>query len=181
MKKNVLVKNALVLTSLLILIACLSGALFILWSNPPTSETKTLSMLDNVEVLSFGAPIVEVAVTPYDGRVAFTVISMTAEGDADAQSSTLAGRDEFTINTSKTDAALASARRLESTRLLYEQTDDYTPFGLATPMASIQITDADGVSKTLIVGDLAPDKNNYYVQILGEPAIYLMPSYRLSY
>ena len=174
-------KQAAALVSLLIVLAGLSAALLLLRSRPPEeTPTESLSMIGSFEVFRFDGPIAEVTVVPADGTAAYTVAGLPDDSGPDGAGSTLVGRAYLPIDTTRTDDLLSTARSLEATRLLYEDSDDYASFGLVDPLVTVRITGADGEQKTLLIGDLAPDRGNYYVRLLESPTIWLVPSYRLS-
>lgn len=174
-------KQIIALVSLAVALFGLLGALILLRRQPPVEEgASALSMLGSYEVFRFEAPIAEVTVVQHGNGANYTVKSIPDSSGGDAPSSTLVGREGLPVDASKTGKLLSSAQTLEATQLLYEQADDFGPFGLADPLATIQITDVNGVGKTFLIGNFAPDKSNYYVRLQGESTIYLVPSYRLS-
>lgn len=54
------------------------------------------------------------------------------------------------------------------------------PYGLDPEQSSITLKRANGDEHTLLVGYHTPLKDNYYVQIKGEPAVYLFSVYGLN-
>ena len=175
-------KKQVITLSLLAVVMCsLAVALLLLLRNPPdVAPPPTLSMLDSVEVLYFEAPIAEVVVNPPGDLASYTVRNTAADGGWGTPESILVGRDELPVDMAKTNGLLNTVRWLEATQLLYESVDDYALFGLTNPSATVKITDVNGTSATVLIGNFSPDMGNYYVQLQGEPAVYHVPTYRIS-
>ena len=180
-------KQAVILTVFILIIGGLLAALVLLRGRPPAEPPPTMSMIGSIEVYSFEAPVAEVAVRASDGSADYTVVRLPEDsGGGDpiymgaVPFSTLSGREELPLDFAKTNEVLTWATGLIATQLLYEQSDNYAAFGLTDPSRTVKITDINGMSKTLLIGNPSPDPGSYYVQVQGEPAIYLVPIYRLS-
>jgi hypothetical protein len=93
----------------------------------------------------------------------------------------MADDEDLRIDVARAGSILAPYPSLLAARIVYEQFDDYAMFGLDEPSVTVDLTCMDGVRKTLLLGEPAPDGNHFYVMIRGEPPIYTVPSFRLHY
>lgn len=65
---------------------------------------------------------------------------------------------------------------LEQQRVIEENPQDLTPFGLAKPRIEITFK-ADGKDQTLQIGSKTPTGNDLYAKVAGQPKVFLIAAY----
>ena len=175
-------KQLIIFVLLVALTGGLLTALIVIRKQPvPEGAATAQPATENVEIFRFDAPVTEVRFDPAGAGTPFTLKRLPDDGSGDSPGAVLAGREDLPINAGRAGNMLAAELSLEAARLVYQDHDDYALFGLTDPQAAVTMTDAGGLSKTLLIGDLAPDGGNHYVRIMDEPAVYLVPVFRLYY
>ena len=72
---------------------------------------------------------------------------------------------------------LTTVSSLDSSRLLEDKVTDKAKFGLDHPELTVVVTEKDGKSKKLEVGDETPTGSNYYAMLDGDPRLFTVASY----
>jgi len=85
----------------------------------------------------------------------------------------LQGDSEFELNTETIDLMVSDLSQITATRLISEEPEDITQFGLDEPQCTIEFCVNDSVTKILI-GNYNQNVSGYYVQMDGESPVYLM-------
>jgi len=71
-------------------------------------------------------------------------------------------------------SSVTNIASVTAVELVEEEPADYSQYGLQPALTTITVTFADGDTKTLLVGREAPASTQTYVQVEGEPEIYLV-------
>ena len=82
-----------------------------------------------------------------------------------------AGEPDFPVNQAVLDTLAEKAASLTATRALSDVTSP-ADYGLAEPVFTLTLTDADGAQTTLPLGDTTPFEDGYYVGVSGTETIY---------
>lgn len=82
-----------------------------------------------------------------------------------------AGEPDFPVNQAVLDTLAEKAASLTATRALSDVTSP-ADYGLAEPVFTLTLTDADGAQTTLTLGDTTPFEDGYYVGVSGTETIY---------
>lgn len=126
-------------------------------------------------------PVRSIAVA--QGGESYTLLSLSKDAAEleENPTSTLTGLEDMPLDTAKINSVLKYAASLDYIELLFEEAEDYAPFGLAQPRARVTVTAMDGEAVTLLVGDVAVAGDGVYLQLEGASAIYLVPVYLLDH
>ncbi|MCL2122321.1 MAG: DUF4340 domain-containing protein [Clostridiales bacterium] len=172
-------KRIIASVALIALVGGVIVAIITLRDLPPPDEYRTQPEQVLFTVIGFDAPIVKAKFNLLDGA-SFTLIRLP--GVAGEESGAfLEGHEDLPIDASRASGILAPNLILEANQLVRKESYAYESFGLDEPQVSVTITDANGVSKTLLIGDLSPDGSYHYVQVVEETEIYLVLAQRLFY
>ena len=71
-------------------------------------------------------------------------------------------------------AAVETLSSVSATKLVAEQAGDLALYGLADPVAQATLTDSNGEARTLLLGDENTTTGDYYAQLSGDSAIYMV-------
>ena len=87
------------------------------------------------------------------------------------------------INQNKTliDDVISKCGLLEASKIAEEDASELAKYGLDEPLASFTVSYNDGSSKTVLVGDTAPDTKYSYVKLEDSSTVYMMLNVRLSH
>ncbi len=66
---------------------------------------------------------------------------------------------------------------LASDHVIEEKAADLSPFGLAKPSLAVVVTQKDGKSKEVLIGDETPTGNGYFALLKGDPRVFTIASY----
>jgi len=112
-----------------------------------------------------------------------TKIDFTHEGEAIAlakQDDTwvYAPRESFQLDTSAVDDMLSDLTEVDAVRTVAESEGDADPaeYGLDEPAVTITVTDTDGNTKQISIGDKNATTGNYYAMAEGVDGIYTISS-----
>ncbi|MBQ8965590.1 DUF4340 domain-containing protein [Ruminococcus sp.] len=70
---------------------------------------------------------------------------------------------------------------LEASKIAEEGASDLGKYGLDEPAASFTVSYLDGSSKTVLVGDTAPDSKYTYIKLEDDDTVYMMLGSRIKY
>lgn len=71
----------------------------------------------------------------------------------------------------------SSAASLSTDHLVLEEASDLDEFGLVDPSIEVILTQKDGKSKRILIGDEAPTGSSYFVKLADDPRIFTIASY----
>jgi len=90
------------------------------------------------------------------------------------------GQGPGEMDLSAASVSLAELSGLAAKEQILEQVADPAPFGLAPPALTLAAWDQSGQEVQLQIGRKTPDGTSYYVQRQGDPALYIVASYKIS-
>ena len=86
---------------------------------------------------------------------------------------TLNGDASIRIQQSAADAVVYSCTSVAVKQTVSETDEPAANFGFANPLGFAKMTFKDGSTKTITIGSLTLDKENYYIMLSDDPKIYL--------
>lgn len=81
-------------------------------------------------------------------------------------------RESFALNTSKVTELFTSLKDVESVRTVENASTDTSEYGLEEPAVAITVTNIDGTTQKISIGDKNSVTGNYYVAVDGKPGVY---------
>ncbi len=75
------------------------------------------------------------------------------------------------------NSVVSSLASLASDHLIEEKAPDLSPYGLAKPSMEVIVTQKDGKSRQVLIGDETPTGNGYFAGLRGDPRIFTIASY----
>lgn len=87
----------------------------------------------------------------------------------------LQGEDKFPADSEKVEDLANLIASLKATKIVTDHTDDLAQFGLKEPKVSVTATRDDGTTLTLNLGDQLAVDDEYYGNISGKDAVYVLP------
>ncbi|MDR0562532.1 MAG: DUF4340 domain-containing protein [Spirochaetaceae bacterium] len=81
------------------------------------------------------------------------------------------------LNQSEVNAIARSLSVLQAERVIEENPQDLSVYGLDAPAGRILLTAGDGETAEFIGGSMNPSRTAYYVMKAGDPKVYLVSSY----
>ena len=161
-------RNVFILIAILIL-AIVAYVCVILYNKSVEAKADT----DKISVLNLSSSDIDkVAYTNSEGTLSFTKSgeSWTYDGDKD-----------FPLNGTNIESIVSTAGALSAARLLEDNLDNISKYGLETPSYTLVLTDSKGVQTTLYIGDLNPVSGNYYAYTSLEDKVYMIDGTLISY
>jgi len=70
--------------------------------------------------------------------------------------------------------------RLEAKQVLLEEITDPVPYGLDPVALTVTLEPESGNAETLLIGRRTPDGSSFYVQLQGDPRLYLIATYKVE-
>lgn len=90
------------------------------------------------------------------------------------------GVDPATIDASKLSSLVAIVSTVTSQNLVETNSEDLEQYGLDQPSITISLTNQQGETDTLLIGDLSPTLGEYFIMRQGFNAIYTINSYKID-
>ncbi|HPS82295.1 MAG TPA: DUF4340 domain-containing protein, partial [Candidatus Limiplasma sp.] len=87
-----------------------------------------------------------------------------------------APRESFALNTSKVDTMLSDLKTVESVRTVTDTDTSAADYGLSAPAIVISVTNQDGTTQKLSIGDKNATNGNYYAAVEGKAGVYTISS-----
>ena len=81
-------------------------------------------------------------------------------------------RESFALNTSKVTELFTGLKDVESVRTVENASTDTSEYGLEEPAVAITVTNTDGTTQKISIGDKNSVTGNYYVAVDGKPGVY---------
>ncbi len=81
-------------------------------------------------------------------------------------------RESFALNTSKVTELFTGLKDVESVRTVENASTDSSEYGLKEPAVAITVTNTDGTTQKISIGDKNSVTGNYYVAVDGKPGVY---------
>lgn len=81
-------------------------------------------------------------------------------------------RESFALNTSKVTELFTGLKDVESVRTVENASTDTSEYGLEEPAVAITVTNTDGTTQKISIGDKNSVTGNYYVAVGGKPGVY---------
>jgi hypothetical protein len=75
------------------------------------------------------------------------------------------------------NSVVSSLASLASDHLIEEKAPDLSPYGLAKPSMEVIVTQKDGKSRQVLIGDETPTGNGYFAGLRGDPRVFTIASY----
>jgi len=154
-----------------IVLAALGGTLY--WSNhrKPSTSSVTSAAESSPKILD---------VTP--AEVSGITISKTGApvltlSKNDAGKWQIAAPKPLPADQDSVSSLLSNLSPLNSDRLLEEKAADLNAYGLAKPAVEISITEKNGKSAELLLGDDTPMGSGAYASLKGDPRVFVVASY----
>lgn len=82
-------------------------------------------------------------------------------------------------NTGLKESIINSCGGMEAAKTAEENAEDLAKYGLEEPKASFEVSYVDGSSKTVLIGDDAPDVKYTYVKLADSDTVYMMRGVKL--
>ncbi len=86
----------------------------------------------------------------------------------------------FAADQSNVSSTLSSLSSLTSERVVDDKPSNLQQYGLAPPAVEVNITERDGKSQKLLLGDDTPTGSAVYVMLAGDPRVFTIASYNKS-
>jgi hypothetical protein len=83
--------------------------------------------------------------------------------------------DESTVS-----GTLSTLSNLSSERLVEDKASDLKQYGLDQPGSEVDISEKDGKTQKLLIGDATPAGSAVYAMVAGDPRVFTMASYEKS-
>lgn len=87
----------------------------------------------------------------------------------------LDGEEEYPLSQSKLTSMAAGIAQLSATRLVVEAPEDLSEYGLLNPSLLIKAVTVEGKEYSLQLGEQLTTDTDYYGQIAGDNAVYVIP------
>lgn len=81
------------------------------------------------------------------------------------------------VDDSAISSMLSTLSSLNSERLVEEKATNLGQYGLTEPKLEVNITDKNNIVSKLLVGDDTPTGNGAYVQLAGDPRVFIIASF----
>ena len=81
-------------------------------------------------------------------------------------------RKSFELNTSKVDELFTGLKDVESVRTVENASTDTSEYGLEEPAVAITVTNTDGTTQKISIGDKNSVTGNYYAAVDGKDGVY---------
>lgn len=180
-KGSNMLRNGLIATALLLVIACLATSLWIFVPKMETDDTSSNAEIDTTPLWSLKASEVE-SVTLTEGKNTIEFLGVAEETETSSGSSTkqwhIKGADNTLISKDKTKIVINAIISLEYLKVMEKKDADY---GFTSPAFKVDIkTENVAKDKLLLVGKTTADESGVYLKIEGEDTVYLAESDFLS-
>jgi hypothetical protein len=161
------------LTLTAVVLAILAGVLW--WSNREKAKEASKPAVDaNPKILSLAdSDIQKIELKKRSGDN--TVIQKNGSGKWQMTAPEAYGVDQEAANT-----LASSATTVNSDRLVDEKPSDLKQFGLDNPFIEADLTQKNGKTSKLLIGDDAPGNSSTYAKLGSDPKIYTIASYTKS-
>ena len=87
---------------------------------------------------------------------------------------------KYGVDTDAVSSLTSTVSDISSDRLVDEKTNDLGQYGLVDPSLDIILTEKNGKTKTLLIGDDAPTGNGAYAKLQSDPRIFTVASFTKS-
>src|SRR5215472_13620276 len=154
-----------------IVLAALGGTLY--WSNhrKPSTSSLTSAAESSPKILDLTPADVSSITISKTGAAALTL----AKNEAGKWQ--IAAPKPLPADQDSVSSLLSNLSPLNSDRLLEEKAPDLNAYGLAKPAVEISITEKNGKSAELLLGDDTPMGSGAYAALKGDPRVFIVASY----
>ena len=154
-----------------IVLAALGGTLY--WSNhrKPSTSSLTSAAESSPKILELTPADVSSITISKTGAAVLTL----AKNEAGKWQ--IAAPKPLPADQDSVSSLLSNLSPLNSDRLLEEKTPDLNAYGLAKPAVEISITEKNGKSAELLLGDDTPMGSGAYAALKGDPRVFIVASY----
>lgn len=167
-------KRALPIVLAGLAIAALLGALHLLQSVPEPEKTQ------RTDTAAVGAPL-QVLVDQQDAPAIEVVLSRDGETTAYVHDGQAYRAKDYDRRLEFDQILLRNlfdaCTRLVSRKVIEEQPDDVSVYGLETPGCMVSVTYADGKRHTIRIGSRSPLEDGYFGTLDEEPAVQMFTNY----
>lgn len=164
-KKNKGFRLLGLLILLIILIACYFA---VIYSNQKREQKEAEEEEETITIGSAEKDSIAAFSFENDGTTyAFTKTDDTWVYDDD---------NEFPVDQDAVDTLLDEVVTVSASRLLEENTDNYSDYGLTSPSNVITVSDTDGNTTTYHIGDENSVTTEYYVYVDDNDSVYMIPT-----
>ena len=159
------------LTITAVVLAILAGLLW--WSNREKAKEASKPTAADVNPKILTVPVADVQKIEVKKRGGDdTVIQKSGSSKWDMTAPASYGVDQEVANT-----FASAATTLNSDRLVDDKPTDLKQFGLADPWLQIDVTQKNGKTNKLLLGDDVPGGSSTYAKLASDPKIYTIASY----
>jgi hypothetical protein len=159
------------LTITAVVLAILAGLLW--WSNREKAKEASKPAAADVNPKILTVPVADVQKIEVKKRGGDdTVIQKSGSSKWDMTAPASYGVDQEVANT-----FASAATTLNSDRLVDDKPTDLKQFGLADPWLQIDVTQKNGKTNKLLLGDDVPGGSSTYAKLASDPKIYTIASY----
>lgn len=89
----------------------------------------------------------------------------------------IVGSGNYKIDTFSVDSIVSGLSDIQALRIISENNDNMSKFGLDNPTAEATILLNDKTTKKILLGDMVPGGSSYYAMVDKDPKIYTISSY----
>jgi len=165
--------------SIAVVLFCgLLGVYFLLQNKEPEIEPEDAPPLSSSVYIieKKQEDVVEAFFDSPDKHFRFTSVRTPKEKDPESFeiSWDLTGYDNTKFQSSRINDMMRLVYSLNSPEMVLDKVSDLSEYGLDEPKATAKAVYSDGSENTLIVGNMTPAEDYYYVMLEGDPALYLL-------
>jgi hypothetical protein len=153
-----------------IILAVLAGLLY--WSNHASSaKSSAASEPAAPKILTANkADIAKIEIHKKDGNNVVLIKDNAGKWQITAPQA-------YPADSIAVESLLFSIAPLTAEQVVEDKATNLAPFGLASPSAELVITEKDGKSQRLLIGDDTPTSSGTYVALAGDPRVFTIPTY----
>ena len=96
----------------------------------------------------------------------------------EGENASVLNRDFAQVDSFKLDSTALEFTSLKADETVFEETEEFSKFGLSNPQAHVVLTDNAGNATKFLLGDKSPTGGGYYFTIEGSKAVYVIPQYK---
>ncbi|MFO8061072.1 MAG: DUF4340 domain-containing protein [Bacillota bacterium] len=168
-----------------LLAAVVFGALlaYVLWGGPaPTSEEEVEPPSEEIRMVDLSPEDINLITVQWEDLPDLAISAAEGEEESVFQ---LISPFERATDQDRARLLFSSASQLRASRIISEETEDLSQYGLEDPSGAIILTLADGEEVTMHIGDTSPlntdSDPDRYVRVDDEDIVYLVDGIRLAF
>ncbi len=160
-----LYRNAIILV---VIVALLVGAYFVVSRNKATDNTSEPSSTTSIKLVDYTTDKID-SVTLQNPDGEFVITQKGTEW-------VLSSPTDIKADPSILSSIAINAASISADKTVEENAQDLSMYGLNNPVV-VKLKLKDGTGKSLEIGDMTPTKSGYYVKATGENKVYVVSTY----